>query len=72
MSPDNWGRALRDAGPYIGIGATLAATVLLGLGVGYWLDQRLETSPWLLLLGGLLGIGAALYQFFKTVAGLSK
>jgi F0F1-type ATP synthase assembly protein I len=46
--------------------------VLLGLGVGYWLDQRLGTSPWLLLLGALLGIGAALYQFFKTVAGLGK
>jgi F0F1-type ATP synthase assembly protein I len=56
----------------IGIGTTLAMTVVLSLGVGYWLDQRLKTSPWLLLAGGLLGIGAALYQFFRTVTGLGK
>lgn len=68
----NWGTALRDVAPYIGIGSTLAITVLLGLGVGYWLDQRLKTDPWLLLAGGVLGIVAAMYQFFKTVAGLRK
>ena len=56
----------------MGIGTALATTVLLGLGVGYWLDRRLEASPWFLLLGGSLGIFAALYQFFKTVAGLNK
>ena len=29
-------------------------------------------APWLLLLGGVLGLGAALFHFFRTVASLSK
>ena len=52
----NWGTALREAAPYISIGSTLAITVLLGLGVGYWLDRRLKTDPWFLLAGGVLGM----------------
>lgn len=67
-----WGTALRDAAPYIGIGTTLAATVLLGLGVGYWLDRRLGTDPWLLFAGGVAGTIVAMYQFFRTVAGFRK
>ena len=66
------GRALREAGPYLGLGTTLAATVLAGVGVGYWLDARLETTPWFLLVGGTLGVGAALMYFFRTVSNLSK
>lgn len=56
----------------MGLGTTLAVTVLAGLGGGYWLDGRLGTRPVFLLIGGALGVGAALYQFFKTVAGLNK
>ena len=48
----------------------MAVTVLLGVGGGYWLDSRFGTEPWFLMLGGVLGLGLALYQFFKTVAGL--
>jgi F0F1-type ATP synthase assembly protein I len=46
--------------------------VLAGLGGGYWLDRQLGTRPAFLLLGGAFGVGAALYYFFKTVAGLDK
>ena len=60
-------KAVREAGPYLGLGTSLAATLLLGLGLGYWGDRQLGTKPWLFLLGGALGLGTALYQFFKTV-----
>jgi len=70
--PDNggtgdWTRALRDAGPYLSLGATLATTVLLGVGLGYGADRWWGTQPTFLLLGGVLGVGLALYQFFMTV-----
>ena len=65
-SGGDWTRALREAAPYLGLGATLAGSVLVGLGAGYWLDRRLGTTPWLFLLGGVLGIAAAGLQFFKT------
>ena len=62
-------RVVRELAPYLGIGTGLAVTVLLGLGVGYWLDGRYGTQPLFLLLGGFIGLGLALYQFFMTVAG---
>lgn len=60
-------RVLREAAPLLGLGTTLAVTVLLGLGLGYWADRKLGTRPWLFLLGAMLGLATALYQFFKTV-----
>jgi F0F1-type ATP synthase assembly protein I len=60
-------RALKEAGPYLSIGTALAATVLLGVGAGYWVDRRWGTKPVFLLIGGTLGVFTALFQFFKTV-----
>jgi len=62
----DWGRALREAAPLLGLGTTLAVTVLAGLGAGYWLDTRLSTRPVFVLLGGFLGVGAGLYRFVKS------
>lgn len=65
----DWTRVVRDLAPYLGIGTSLAVTVLLGILGGYGLDVRFGTGPMFLLLGGVIGVGLALYQFFKTVAG---
>jgi ATP synthase protein I len=67
--PDrDWSRALREAAPYLGIGVSFAASVLLGTGAGYWLDRRFGTTPWGLLAGAAFGLFAGFYQFTKTVA----
>jgi F0F1-type ATP synthase assembly protein I len=68
----DWTRALREAGPYLGLGTTLAVTVLAGLGGGYWLDGRLGTPPVFLLVGGTLGVGVALYSFDRATSDLTK
>ena len=60
-------RALREAAPYLGIGSSLAFTILLSLGAGYWIDGKLGTRPLLMLLGGAFGLFAAGYHFYKTV-----
>jgi len=69
---EGWGRALGEVAPYVGIGLTLAVTVLLGLGVGYWMDGRLGTRPLFFLLGGTAGLVAALVYFFRTVSSLKR
>lgn len=51
---------------------TLAVTVLAGLGAGYWLDEQLGSQPWLLLIGGTLGVVVALVYFIRTVSELSR
>ena len=67
-----WARALQDAGPFLGLGIGAAATILLGLAGGYWLDGKLGTRPLFFLLGGALALGAAGYHFYLTIAGRTK
>ena len=68
----DFSRAMREAAPYLGIGATFAGSVLLGVWGGYWLDQKLGTSPWLLLLGSMFGLGTGFYHFYKTISVRKK
>jgi ATP synthase protein I len=68
----DWTRALREAAPYLGIGTSFAASVLLGLGIGYWLDRRFGTQPWLFLVGAVFGLVAGFVQFYKTVTSGKK
>jgi F0F1-type ATP synthase assembly protein I len=46
-------------------GTELAATVLVGLGGGYWLDSVCGTEPWLAVLGAVAGSALALYKIVK-------
>lgn len=69
-SPDSdWARVLREAAPYLGLGTSLALTVLLSLAAGYYLDERFGTRPVLFLIGAVLGLVAAGIEFVRTVTG---
>jgi len=74
VSPENkdgesraWERALREMAPYLGLGATLAVTVLGGVGIGHWLDGKLGTTPAFVLAGAVVGLMAAGYHFYRLV-----
>lgn len=47
------------------IGLTMAAAVLVGVLLGKYLDGLFGTSPWLLLLTSLSGVGAAIKLLFN-------
>ena len=57
--PANWGIAF-DLGIRLGI------SVILGLGGGLLLDNVLNTSPIFILIGMVLGIGAAMYTIWDV------
>ncbi|MDI6780237.1 MAG: AtpZ/AtpI family protein [Bacteroidota bacterium] len=65
-------KAYREAMPYLTIGIQMAAIVVILFFVGKWADEKLSTSPWLLLLGIFLGIGSSFYHFFKTIVEINK
>ncbi|MDE2491813.1 MAG: AtpZ/AtpI family protein [Elusimicrobia bacterium] len=46
----------------------MAAFTLLGFGIGYWLDEKLGSSPWGALILTLGGVGLALYRLVRTFA----
>jgi F0F1-type ATP synthase assembly protein I len=51
------------------IGLELAAAVLVGFWGGWWLDAKLGTAPWLMLLGAGLGLAAGFYLVAKELFG---
>ncbi len=59
-------QVLRQAGPYLNASWTLTAALLLGLALGWWLDRKLGTEPWLMLLGVLLGIVVGMYEIARV------
>lgn len=66
------GSALRAVAVLSGAGFTMAAAVAIGALAGRWLDQRLGTEPWLLVVGFLLGTVAGFIQMARIVAVAGK
>lgn len=44
------------------MGMEFAVTMGLFIGVGWWLDSRLDTGPWLILVGAALGLTIGIYR----------
>lgn len=65
----NLGEAYRKASPYIAASTTLVAAVGVLTGVGVWLDRKWGTTPWLTLLGLVLGMAGGFTSFIRTVLG---
>ncbi len=45
----------------------IAATTIVGAGIGWMLDRWLQTGPWMFLLFLLLGIAAGFWNLIKAV-----
>ncbi|TCP55629.1 F0F1-type ATP synthase assembly protein I [Tumebacillus sp. BK434] len=60
--------AWRAFGLVSAIGLDLAICTIGGTVLGNWLDGWLGTSPWLLLLGIMLGLTAGIYGITKLIA----
>ena len=58
---------IRRAGPAAGASYTLIGAIVLLGGIGYALDRWLNTSPWLVFAGLVLGVVVGLYEIAKTV-----
>jgi len=54
-------------GVYGGVGFQLAASVVGGLLLGNFLDQRWGTSPWLAMSGLILGSIGGFYNLLKIL-----
>ena len=63
---------MQQLGPYLGLGFQLvAATVAFGA-LGYWLDGRFGTSPWMLVIGLVLGAAGGMISFIRTALKAGK
>jgi len=70
---DASGRGSGSSGPgaaaFAGVGIQLGLTLTLFALLGRWLDARLGTSPWLLLVCVFVGAAAGFYSIYRRVIG---
>jgi ATP synthase protein I len=48
-------KLFRELWFYSSLSFSIALSIVIGLGLGYWLDKKFDTSPWLTLI--FLGLG---------------
>lgn len=59
-------------GRYASLGIQLAASICVCGWIGYWLDSKLGTYPWLMILGLMMGAGAGFYALILAVNAATK
>jgi F0F1-type ATP synthase assembly protein I len=57
---------------YAGLGLQFALTFLAMGGVGWWLDRKLGTEPWLMVLGIFVGAAGAFISLIHRVPAAGK
>lgn len=62
-----FGSAMGDAAPHLGLGIEIMISMVFFVVLGYFADGWLGTSPWLLILGALLGMIATGVTLWRTV-----
>jgi len=66
------GRQLTALTKLASVGIEFSLSVLIGLLGGRWLDEKLGTAPWLMIVGLLLGVSAGLRSLIKTARLANK
>jgi ATP synthase protein I len=66
------GDALKALGQVSTIGLSFVLALVMGFGAGFWLDQRLGTSPWLSLAGFATGLTAGVLNVVRIMKGLER
>jgi len=79
LSPTGSGNGKGGAGQgspspasFAGAGAQFVLAILLFLYIGKWLDSKLGTSPWLLMIGVFVGAAAGFYSFYRRIMASSR
>jgi len=65
----------RDRGhgaEFAGLGLQFAASIVVFLYVGQWLDRRLGTDPWLMMIGVFMGAGASFYSMYRKLMAIQE
>ena len=58
---------VRASGRHMGLGLAFALSILLFMGGGAWLDSKLGTKPFLMLVGAAVGAGAGFYSLYYHI-----
>ncbi|MDD2485834.1 MAG: AtpZ/AtpI family protein [bacterium] len=54
------------------VGIAMVLATVIGFGIGYVLDRRLGTEPWLTVLFTIVGMIAGIINLFEIAASLGR
>jgi ATP synthase protein I len=63
----NPGKTGMSGAEFAGAGVQFAAVLTLSAFAGIWLDKRLGTTPWMLLVAVFLGAALAFYSLYRKL-----
>jgi F0F1-type ATP synthase assembly protein I len=69
---EGMGETFRDFAPFLTLGIQLAVAVVAFFFIGYWIDQKYQTTPIGSLVGIALGTLGGFLKFFMSVRQLTK
>ena len=67
-SPSTW----QLIGQMSTIGMSFVFALVIGFGVGYWLDGVLGTKPWLAFVGFFFGLAAGVLNVYRVMQLANK
>jgi ATP synthase protein I len=62
----------RELAKYSALGLEMALSVVIGLGIGYYLDKWLGTAPWLMILWIGFGFAAGVRSLYRAAVRSGK
>lgn len=65
-------RSLKELAYFSSLGLQVALSIVIGLGLGIFLDRRYDTNPWLTLIGLGLGIAAGYRNIALALRKIQK
>jgi ATP synthase protein I len=57
---------------YMMVGVQFALSIFIGLAIGYWLDKKFHTFPWLTLFWFFIGLAAGFKNVYRELKKVSK
>jgi F0F1-type ATP synthase assembly protein I len=66
------GKLLKATARLASVGIELSISTVIGLLGGQWLDGKLDTAPWLMIVGLVLGVTAGFRSLIRTAKQASR
>lgn len=63
---------VRTIGALSTVGFSFVLAIVIGAWFGWWLDGRLGTAPWMLLIFFFLGLAAGVLNVYRTTGKFLK
>lgn len=70
--PDSLIGISKEIAPYLGMGVQLAATIVIMLFIGNWLDNKFDEKPLFTIIFAILGVITGMYNLIKTALSIGN